>query len=80
MDEAIEVSAIEVKDDAVTEEELQNLTDKIAYCYTEDQELLTMVPKDILERLDWIDEEAKKDLLFLVDYDCKTITLKIDDF
>jgi hypothetical protein len=77
MDETIDVSSVEVKDTSVTEEELNNLTDKIAYCYTEDDELLTMIPKDILEKLEWVD---KKEILFMVDYDCKTVTLKIDDF
>lgn len=77
MDETIDVSSVEVKDTSVTEEELNNLTNKIAYCYTEDDELLTMIPKDILEKLEWVDN---KEILFMVDYDCKTVTLKIDDF
>lgn len=77
MDETIDISSVEVKDTSVTEEELNNLTDKIAYCYTEDDELLTMIPKDILEKLEWVDN---KEILFMVDYDCKTVTLKIDDF
>lgn len=77
MDETIDISSVEVKDTSVTEEELNNLTDKIAYCYTEDDELLTMIPKDILEKLEWLDN---KEILFMVDYDCKTVTLKIDDF
>jgi hypothetical protein len=77
MDETIDISSVEVKDASVTEEELNNLTDKIAYCYTEDDELLTMIPKDILEKLEWLDN---KEILFMVDYDCKTVTLKIDDF
>jgi hypothetical protein len=77
MDETIDISSVEVKDTSVTEEELNNLTDKIAYCYTEDDELLTMIPKDILEKLEWLDN---KEILFMIDYDCKTVTLKIDDF
>jgi hypothetical protein len=77
MDETIDVSSVEVKDTSVSKEELDNLVDKIAYCYTEDDELLTMIPKDILEKLDWLDN---RDILFMVDYDCKTVTLKIDDF
>lgn len=77
MDETIDISATEVQETGVTEEELNNLTNKIAYCYTEDDELLTMIPKDILEKLEWLDN---RDILFMVDYDCKTVTLKIDDF
>jgi len=77
MDETIDISSVEVKDTSVTEEELNNLTDKIAYCYTEDDELLTMIPKDILEKLEWLEN---KEILFMIDYDCKTVTLKIDDF
>lgn len=77
MDETIDISATEVQETSVTEEELNNLTNKIAYCYTEDDELLTMIPKDILEKLEWLDN---RDILFMVDYDCKTVTLKIDDF
>lgn len=77
MDETIDVSATEVQETSVTEEELNNLTNKIAYCYTEDEELITMIPKDILEKLEWLDN---RDILFMVDYDCKTVTLKIDDF
>lgn len=77
MDETINVSATEVKDEVVTTEDLDNLTNKIAYCYTEDDELLTMIPKDILEKLEWLDN---REILFMIDYDCKTVTLKIDDF
>lgn len=77
MDETIDISATSVEETGITEEELNNLTNKIAYCYTEDDELLTMIPKDILEKLEWLDN---RDILFMVDYDCKTVTLKIDDF